>query len=123
MLTAECGLQQANLSNADLSHADMRGANLNQANLEYAILKYCFVYGISDWNTNLDGAVQKKLSICQNKTYSMYVDCIENARLKLIEMSSQDLPEIYQSAKKLQTNISENRLSFKEKLAKIQELK
>lgn len=58
-ILCDANLKDANLSNADLTYADMRGANLNQANLEYAILKYCYVYGISDWNINLNGAVQK----------------------------------------------------------------
>ena len=115
--------EEANLSNADLSHADMRGANLNQANLEYAILKYCFIYGISDWNTNLHKAVQKKLYICPHKTYSTYVDCIENARLKLLEINNRDLPEIHKYVTKLQAAISANRSSFKEKLEKIQKSK
>ena len=122
-ILCNANFKEANLSNADLSHADMRGANLNRANLEYAILKYCFVYGISDWDTNLNKAVQKELSICPHKTYSMYVDCIENARLKLLEINSRDLPEIYKYANKLQTAISENRASFKEKLEKIQKSK
>jgi uncharacterized protein YjbI with pentapeptide repeats len=78
--------KRANFSNADLSFADMREAILNDANFEYAILKYCYVYGISDWNTNFNKAVQKKLSICPYKTQTIYVDCIENARLKLLEI-------------------------------------
>lgn len=112
-ILCKVNFEEANLSNADLTHADMRGANLNEANLEYAILKYCFVYGISNWNTNLHKAVQKKLSICPHKTFSTYVDCIENAHLKLLEINSHDLPEIYKHVSKLQAAISENRASFK----------
>ena len=82
----------ADLTYADLTSADLRSANLNQASFQYAILKYCYVYGISDWNTILNGAVQKQLSICPNKTQSVYVDCIENARHKLLEINSQNLP-------------------------------
>ncbi len=122
-ILCDANLKEANLSNADLTHADMRGANLNQANLEYAILKYCYVYGISDWNINLNGAVQKQLSICQYRTQSIYVDCIENARLKLLEINSRDLPEIHKCVNKLQTAISENRASFKEKLERLQKSK
>ena len=122
-ILCDANLKEANLSNADLTHADMRGANLNHANLEYAILKYCFVYGISDWNTNLYKAVQKKLSICPHKTQSIYVDCIENARHKLLEINSRDLPEIYKYVNKLQAAISDNNASFKEKFEKYQKLK
>ena len=115
--------KEANLSYADLTYADMRGANLNQANLEYAILKYCHVYGISDWNTNLNGAVQKQLSICQYRTQPVYVDCIENARLKLLEINSHENPKIYQYVIDLQTEISKSKASFKEMLDKLQKSK
>lgn len=122
-ILCKVNFEEADLSNADLTHADMRGANLNHANLEYAILKYCFVYGISDWNTNLYKAVQKKLSICPHKTQSIYVDCIENARHKLLEINSRDLPEIYKYVNKLQAAISDNNASFKEKFEKYQKSK
>ena len=111
-ILCDANLKEANLSNADLTHADIRGANLNQANLEYAILKYCYVYGISDWNTNLNGAVQKKLYISPHRTQSIYVDCIENARLKLIETNSRDLPEIHKFVTGLQTAISKKQSQF-----------
>ena len=104
-ILCNANFKEADLSNADLTGADMRGANLNSANLEYAILKYCYVYGISDWNTNLHKTVQKQLSICPYKTKPIYVDCIENARLKLLEINSRDLPEIYKYANKLHTDI------------------
>ena len=122
-ILCKVNFEEADLSNADLTCADMRGANLNQANLEYAILKYCYVYGISDWNTNLHKAVQKELSICPHKTKSIYVDCIENARLKLLEINSRDLPEVHKYVNELQTAISESRTSFKKKLEKFQKLK
>ncbi|WP_019505238.1 pentapeptide repeat-containing protein [Pleurocapsa sp. PCC 7319] len=119
-ILCNANFKEANLSNADLTHADMRGAILNQANFEYAILKYCFVYGISDWNTNLNGAVQKKLYICPYKTYSIYVNCLENARLKLMEMNNRDVPKISKLANELQVANEENKASFKEKLNKLQ---
>lgn len=122
-ILCKADFEGANLSYADLTYADMRGINLNQANLEYAILKYSYVYGISDWNTNLDGAVQKQLSICQYKTQPIYVDCIENARLKLLEINSRENQKIHQSVINLQTEISESKASFKEMLDKLQKSK
>ena len=122
-ILCKADLEKANLSYADLTYADMRGTNLNQANLEYAILKYSYVYGISDWNTNLDGAVQKQLSICQYKTQPIYVDCVENARLKLLEINNRENPKIHQSVINLQTEISESKASFKEMLDKLQKSK
>ena len=110
----------ANLSNADLTYADMRGANLNEANLEYAILKYCSIYGISSWNINLNKAVQKQLSICPHKVKSIYVDRIENAVIKSLEINNYDVPEIVKFASQLQTAISESKASFQEKLKKSQ---
>ena len=116
----DSNLKQANCSNADFTHADMREANLNRANFEYAILKYCFVYGISSWNINLNGAIQKKLSICPNKLESIYVDRIENAIIKSLELENKDVPEIVEFSKQLQTAIITSKASFKDKLKKIQ---
>ena len=122
-ILCDANFKQANLSNADLTRADMREANFNRANLEYAILKYCFVYGISNWNTNLNKAVQKQLSICPNKINSIYVDCLENAVIKSIEIDNKDIPEIVEFSKKFQIAISKSKASFKEKLKQIQYLK
>lgn len=122
-ILCDANFKQANLSNADLTRADMREANFNRANLEYAILKYCFIYGISNWNINLNKAVQKKLSICPNKVKPIYVDRIENAVIKSLEVDNKDFPEIVEFSEKLQTAISHSKASFKDKLKKIQNKK
>lgn len=119
----DANLKQANCSNADFTHADMREANLNRANFEYAILKYCFIYGISSWNINLNEAVQKKLSICPNKVEWLYVDCIENAFIKSIELNNEDVPEIVRPSKQLQIAIKKSKASFKDKLKNSQNTK
>lgn len=122
-ILCRANLEEANLSYADLTFADMRRAILNDANFEYAILKYCFVYGISDWNTNFNKAVQKQLSICPYRTQTIYVDYIENARLKLLEMNNYSNEKISKSAENLQNAISESKASFKELLDKFQKSK
>jgi uncharacterized protein YjbI with pentapeptide repeats len=122
-ILCRANLKGANLSNADLTSADMREATLNDANFEYAILKYCYVYGISDWNTNFNKAVQKQLSICPYRTQTIYVDYIENARLKSLEMNNFDNKSISKSAKDLQNAISESKASFKELLDEFQKSK
>jgi transcriptional regulator with XRE-family HTH domain len=122
-ILCRANLKEANLSNADLTFADMREANLNDANFEYAILEYCCVYGISDWNTNFNKAVQKQLSICPYRTQTIYVDCIENARLKLLEMNNHSNKKISKSAENLQNAISESKASFKELLDKFKKSK
>lgn len=122
-ILCRANLKEANLGYADLTYVDMREANLNEANFEYAILKYCFVYGISDWNTNFNKAVQKQLSICPYRTQTIYVDYIENARLKLLEMNNYSNKKISKSAEDLQNAISESKASFKELLDKFQKSK
>ena len=119
-ILCDANFKQANLSNADLTRADMREANFNRANFEYAILKYCFIYGISNWDINLNKAVQKQLSICPNKLEPIYVDRIENAFIKSLEINNNEVTEIVRFASKLQTAISENKASFQEKLKKSQ---
>jgi uncharacterized protein YjbI with pentapeptide repeats/DNA-binding XRE family transcriptional regulator len=119
-ILCDANFKQADLSNADLTHADMREANFNRANFEYAILKYCFIYGISNWNINLNKAVQKQLCICPNKVESIYVDRMENAVIKSLEIDNNDVPEIVKFAGELQTAISKSKSSFKEKLNKSQ---
>lgn len=117
-ILCDANFKQANLSNADLTRADMREANFNRANFEYAILKYCFIYGISSWNINLNKAVQKKLSICPNKVNSIYVDRIENAFIKSLEIDNKNVPQIVEFSDKLQTAINQSKASFKDKLKK-----
>jgi len=119
-ILCDANFKQANLSNADLTRADMREANFNRANFEYAILKYCFIYGISSWNINLNKAVQKKLSICPNKVNSIYVDRIENAFIKSLEIDNKNVPQIVEFSDKFQTAISQSKASFKDKLKKLQ---
>lgn len=110
-ILCNANFKEANLSNADLTRADMREANFNRANLEYAVLKYCFIYGISNWNINLNKAIQMQLSICPNKVESIYVDQIENAVIKSLEINNNVVPEIVELSEKLQTAISKSKAS------------
>src|SRR5262245_24700047 len=66
-------LRGASLDSADLTDAKITGANLQRASLvdaslERAHLAGCLVYGISAWNVNLEGAVQKDLLV--NRWYA-----------------------------------------------------
>ena len=54
-------LQEANLSNAALDVVDLREAILNRANFSKAYLQNCFIYGISAWDVQLEGATQEEL--------------------------------------------------------------
>jgi uncharacterized protein YjbI with pentapeptide repeats len=64
----EADFRNADLSGADLSGADLSGANLSRSlfietNLSRANLTDCFVYGLSVWNVDLQGAKQENLII------------------------------------------------------------
>ena len=74
-------LSAATLQGAELDDANLRGANLSRANLQGASLRYtilveadlsgadltgCAIYGVSAWNTRLDGAIQEHLALSRS---------------------------------------------------------
>jgi len=77
----EANLSAATLRGAELDDATLRGANLSQANLQGASLRYailvdadlsgadltgCAIFGVSVWNTRLDGAIQAHLVLTRS---------------------------------------------------------
>ena len=99
----ETNLSAATLQGAELDDANLRGANLSRANLQSASLRYtilvdadfsgadltgCAIYGVSAWNTRLDGAIQSHLALARSPALAhagpesaLTVDHLEAAQL------------------------------------------
>jgi uncharacterized protein YjbI with pentapeptide repeats len=73
-------LSDVDLSGAHLNDADLKNANLSGANLSGADCTGCMVFGISAWNLNLDGAIQKNLVISDYDEPVITVDNLEVAQ-------------------------------------------
>jgi uncharacterized protein YjbI with pentapeptide repeats len=65
---------------ADFAQADLSVASLNDANLSRADLSGAFVYGVSAWNVELKGAVQRDLRITRTNEGVITVDDIKIAQ-------------------------------------------
>ncbi|HET7440464.1 MAG TPA: pentapeptide repeat-containing protein, partial [Terriglobales bacterium] len=75
-------LFRAVLKGADLRDADLSHANLNGADLTMATIANSFVYGVSVWDTHLEGAIQSDLLVIGNledKNAALRVDNIQMA--------------------------------------------
>jgi uncharacterized protein YjbI with pentapeptide repeats len=97
-------LQGADLTGADLREADLTGANLTGALLQYATLVEaaldsatltdCKVYGVSAWNTSLDGAVQTNLAISKSGDPTIVVDNLELAQFLYLLLDHKKLRDV-----------------------------
>jgi uncharacterized protein YjbI with pentapeptide repeats len=95
----EANLSNANLSGADLSGADLRGANLSRAlfietNLSGADLTNCFVYGLSVWKVDLQGAKQESLIITPLYESTITVDNLEVAQFIYLLLNNQKIRDV-----------------------------
>lgn len=96
-----CG---TDLTYADLSWADFRDANLSGANLELAkmvktklqgaIISDCRVYGISAWDLELKGAIQKNLIITRENAPIITVDNLEVAQFIYLLLNNERIREV-----------------------------
>jgi uncharacterized protein YjbI with pentapeptide repeats len=77
---ARADLSGANLSQASLIETHMAQAILVETNFKNAILDTCYIYGISAWDVNLEGASQKNLDISGYEQSSIVVDELELAQ-------------------------------------------
>ena len=97
-------LCKADLSGAKLIQANLSGANLSEANLSKAslissllietcfrkaILTNCYVYGISAWNLNLEGADQSDLIITRPTEPTITVDNLEMAQFVYLLLNNE----------------------------------
>ncbi len=103
-LLIRANLNSANLSGADLLNANLRAADLSGANLdrttlvgtnlEGADLTACHVYGISAWDVNLEGAIQKNLVITPRNESRIQVDNLEVAQFIYLLLDNQKIRSV-----------------------------
>src|SRR5947208_1119272 len=87
-------INYANLSDADLSGADLSGAILIKTNLTGAILTHCFVYGISAWNVQLNGAIQNNLIITEGSESKITVDNLNIAQFIYSLLNNEEIRHV-----------------------------
>jgi len=102
-------LENANFNNANFRYVDLNCAVLNGANFENATLIRCLVYGISAWDVNLKGAVQKHLNICPHDTWPIYVNDLEFAFIESLIIKNHDNSEVRSAARQLQNALINER--------------
>ena len=97
-------LRKANLSGADLTGTDLTGSNLTGANLKSAILirtnlnkadlTGCYVYGLSVWDVQLRGAIQKDLVITPDYDPTITVDNLEVAQFIYLLLNNEQIRHV-----------------------------
>jgi uncharacterized protein YjbI with pentapeptide repeats len=92
-------LTVANLSATDLSEADLRGAYLTMAQLvrtsiREANLTGCSVFGISAWDLDLTGTIQKNLIITPNDEPAITVDNLEVAQFIYLLLNNEKIRDV-----------------------------
>jgi uncharacterized protein YjbI with pentapeptide repeats len=92
-------LRGSDLGAADLRGADLRGASLQRANLtstrlQNANLSGCFIYGISAWDVQLDGAIQSALDISPEVESSIQVDNLEVAQFVYLLLNNSKIRHV-----------------------------
>ena len=85
---------RADLSRADLGGADLSGADLLETNFSHTNLTGCYVYGVSVWNVNLAGAIQKSLVITPRDEPAIQVDDLEMAQFIYLLLDRQKLRNV-----------------------------
>ena len=87
-------LSSANLSRSYLIGATLRGAILVETILTGAILTQCFIYGISVWNVQLDGAKQENLVITDKGEPVIAVDNLEVAQFIYLLLNNPKIRDV-----------------------------
>ena len=92
-------LRFANLSEANLSGANLSGANLSRTilvgtNLANTILKDCWIYGISAWDVQLDGAEQLNLTITPYDQSIITVDNLKIAQFLYLLLNNKEIRDV-----------------------------
>jgi uncharacterized protein YjbI with pentapeptide repeats len=85
----------ANLERANLIKTNLIGAILIKTNLSNAILKNCFIYGVSAWDLNLEGAIQSDLIITPSeKEFAITVDNLEIAQFIYLLLHNEKIRQV-----------------------------
>jgi uncharacterized protein YjbI with pentapeptide repeats len=102
-------LRDVHFGKSDFLHADLTGANLSGSNLEQAQfvdaklqganLTNCYVYGVSSWNSDLNGTIQNNLVITpkDSKSNSITVDDLEAAQFIYMVLNNRNLQHVINS--------------------------
>ena len=100
-------LSEVNLGGADLSGADLTDAYLCATNLKAATLVNtclkgatlagCYVYGMSAWNVNVEGAAQFDLVITPAKEDTIRVDSLEIAQFLYLLLNNKKLKTVIET--------------------------
>jgi uncharacterized protein YjbI with pentapeptide repeats len=96
---SSANLRRANLSFANLSEANLSGANLSRTilvgtNLANTILKDCWIYGISAWDVQLDGAEQLNLTITPYDQSIITVDNLKIAQFLYLLLNNKEIRDV-----------------------------
>lgn len=85
------GLFKANLSNCNLSEAILRQAIAIETNFRSANLSGAYIYGISAWDNQTDGAIQKDLVITKPHEPIITVDSIQIAQFIYLLINNKNI--------------------------------
>jgi uncharacterized protein YjbI with pentapeptide repeats len=92
-------LSGANFSGANLSEADLSGANLINSifvgtNLRDALLTDCWIYGISVWDVQMEGAIQFDLAITLPDQPTITVDNLKVAQFIYLLLNNSEIRDV-----------------------------
>jgi Pentapeptide repeats (8 copies) len=90
----EADLDHTNLKEADLSGADLRGASLLETDFSGANLTDCSIYGISAWDSKLEGATQLNLRITPPYESAITVDNLEIAQFVYLLLNNEKIRDV-----------------------------
>ena len=87
-------LRRANLSEGTLTEADLSQTLLLGTNLTKANLTGCWVYGLSAWDVQLEGAIQSNLVITPRDAPVVTVDNLNVAQFIYLLLSNQEIRHV-----------------------------
>jgi uncharacterized protein YjbI with pentapeptide repeats len=90
----DANLRKADFSGADLSGADLIRAILVETDLREATLNHSYIYGISAWNVELEGAKQDSLVITPPDQSAITVDNLEVAQFIYLLLNNPKIRDV-----------------------------
>lgn len=97
---AGANLRAANLSGAEIVNANLMSAILVSTDLRQATLTNCRVYGVSAWEVNLQGAIQRDLIITHPNQNRITTDDLEVAQFIYLLLNREKLQNVFNSITK-----------------------
>jgi len=93
----DANLTDANLTGANLRDADLTRAQLLGARLQEAILDGCIIYGISAWDLDLTGTIQRDLLITPIDEPAIRVDNLEVAQFVYLLLHNEKIRDVIET--------------------------